>query len=75
MNILVRNLSLSGKPYYVIVIYPTNILFNMGQYKGILIPAVSIGDELLYVEDDSLYGPVADYITNKKTHGYRIFSF
>lgn len=75
LTIVAKDSSIYALPYYVLVFYPVNLLFDTGQYKDVLTPAVSIGGKLVYVGDEDLYETVSDYIVSKKTHGSKIFSF
>ena len=75
LTVVSKGISTYDSPYYVLVFYPVNVLFDTGQYKDILTPAVSIGDKLVYVGDEELYDTVSEYIQTKKTHGHKVFTF
>lgn len=62
-------------PYYVLVFYPTNLLFGIKQYEGVLTPAISIGGKLVYVDDESLYDIASECISSGKCSGYRAYNF
>ena len=75
LTVIAKDSSINLLPYYVLVFYPINNLFSVGQYEDILTPAISIGGKPVYVGDDDLYDVFRDYTESGKPHGHRIFSF
>ena len=75
LTIVIRSFTPAKNQYFVLVTYPINTLMNTGRYSSVLIPAVSIRNDLVYIGDERLLAPVSDYLKTKKAHGYRIFSF
>ena len=75
LTVVTKDSSILALPYYVLVFYPINILFDTGQYKDVLTPAISIGGKLVYIGDEELYDIASEYISSQNTNGRKIFTF